>query len=812
MRLNKIEIIHFGKLSNVQFELDKNLSIFLGSNEAGKSTIVAFIKQILFGFHLKSKKTKFFEDYFPLDHVSPMGGKLYFQNGSDNYVLKRLYAKGDSKKGVLTVTLNGQEVPEATFFDLIKNISADFYTDSYIFNQDLLAEVTGLNEKELIERIYFLGASQSNQLLDLRDKYADAASEAFKPTGKKPVINHLLTDLKSQKEQVAQTSKEYEVYHQLDQEQHLLLDRLKQLQEQLSSLKKKQQQLQILQTKEKNFTEYQNLQGQFHPINFSQESFDKANNLEREIKANQEKLAKLDSQVQKIKLDSPQINLEQVQNILDQKAEFLQWQSQLDNLVQQTRRIEDEIKRLERFQPDLVQLKQYDEQNLAELKADYYRAKQELQAPKKQSSIVSAAISGLVFLVGLILLFSQQNLLISLLLIVGGLGAGIYFLKRPAVQTAAQSTFQSKYPFNLNNFDLDSNLNQLINLLSKEEELTHEQTLIKELKQKIQTFVGQVSLCLNHEVSGEDQVKNALSSLQKLLEKKKDSEFTQKNLENQIQATKLALKEDEGQLNKLLLANKVESLSEFQESRNEYLKQEKIKLKLDTLKNNLDQDLKELQEYRQNNNLGTELTSLKQAISEQTDKVNELQQEIANIKAKQNNLADSDAVFKNNQQLANLKARLREESSDYLSNLLVSSWINRSLDLASNERFPKMLESAKSYFKLLTAGRYVDLNFNKSLSVTNKDNKKLKVQYLSRGTSEQLYFALKLAFVEQIADEISLPVLIDDAFVNFDQQRIENIIKLLELLVKKTQVIIFTQRSDLAKQLNGKLINLNQEN
>ena len=123
-----------------------------------------------------------------------------------------------------------------------------------------------------------------------------------------------------------------------------------------------------------------------------------------------------------------------------------------------------------------------------------------------------------------------------------------------------------------------------------------------------------------------------------------------------------------------------------------------------------------------------------------------------------------------------------------------------------------MLSSAKKYFGLLTNGRYHDLDFKKGLTVKNKNNKKLKVQYLSRGTSEQLYFALKLAFVEQIADEISLPVLIDDAFVNFDQQRIDNIINLLELLSQKTQVIIFTQRVDLANQLNCKVIDLNQEN
>ena len=112
----------------------------------------------------------------------------------------------------------------------------------------------------------------------------------------------------------------------------------------------------------------------------------------------------------------------------------------------------------------------------------------------------------------------------------------------------------------------------------------------------------------------------------------------------------------------------------------------------------------------------------------------------------------------------------------------------------------------------LTDGRYIDINFNKDLTVKNKDNKKYKVQYLSRGTSEQLYFALKLAFVEQVADEISLPVLIDDAFVNFDKQRIDNIITLIKKMSQHTQVLIFTQRKELAEAMNCQVIDLNQEN
>lgn len=155
MKLTQIKIIHFGKLNDVTFNLNKDLTIFLGANEAGKSTTVAFVKQVLFGFHLRTNKSPFFENYQPLDHVSPMGGSLTFEDKNDVFVLSRLYAKGDPKKGVLTVSLNDEVVPESVFFDRIQNIDGSFYTDSFIFNQDMMREVTGLSQAELMEQIYF---------------------------------------------------------------------------------------------------------------------------------------------------------------------------------------------------------------------------------------------------------------------------------------------------------------------------------------------------------------------------------------------------------------------------------------------------------------------------------------------------------------------------------------------------------------------------------------------------------------------------------------------------------------------------------
>lgn len=120
------------------------------------------------------------------------------------------------------------------------------------------------------------------------------------------------------------------------------------------------------------------------------------------------------------------------------------------------------------------------------------------------------------------------------------------------------------------------------------------------------------------------------------------------------------------------------------------------------------------------------------------------------------------------------------------------------LDVASANRFPNMIERSQKYFEILTVGHYKHVKFTKnSLQVVTKDNKKFEVNELSRGTAEQLYFALKFAFIEQISDMISLPIVIDDAFVNFDNQRVKMIQQLLDEITDYNQVFIFTARKEI---------------
>lgn len=80
-----------------------------------------------------------------------------------------------------------------------------------------------------------------------------------------------------------------------------------------------------------------------------------------------------------------------------------------------------------------------------------------------------------------------------------------------------------------------------------------------------------------------------------------------------------------------------------------------------------------------------------------------------------------------------------EETASYLASLLAGEVIGRTLDLASNDRFPKMLKLAQDYLEILTGGRYgksfcrPKLSKKTPLKVVRKDKKKIPLAYLSGG-------------------------------------------------------------------------------
>lgn len=57
MRITEINIISFGRLEDLTLTLDDGLNVIFGGNESGKSTLLAFIKFVLYGVGRKEKNT-----------------------------------------------------------------------------------------------------------------------------------------------------------------------------------------------------------------------------------------------------------------------------------------------------------------------------------------------------------------------------------------------------------------------------------------------------------------------------------------------------------------------------------------------------------------------------------------------------------------------------------------------------------------------------------------------------------------------------------------------------------------------------------
>lgn len=67
----------------------------------------------------------------------------------------------------------------------------------------------------------------------------------------------------------------------------------------------------------------------------------------------------------------------------------------------------------------------------------------------------------------------------------------------------------------------------------------------------------------------------------------------------------------------------------------------------------------------------------------------------------------------------------------------------------------------------------------------------IPVSKLSIGTIDQLYLSLRLSMAEELSSE-RLPIILDEAFAYYDEQRLKNILTFISEKYKEHQIIIFT--------------------
>lgn len=145
--------------------------------------------------------------------------------------------------------------------------------------------------------------------------------------------------------------------------------------------------------------------------------------------------------------------------------------------------------------------------------------------------------------------------------------------------------------------------------------------------------------------------------------------------------------------------------------------------------------------------------------------------------------------------LARIDGELQQASQEWCTLNLTEQVMARVRGNFERTCQPVTLADASRYLSRLTGGRYRNIWTplgQRDPHVDDEQRQTWNVQQLSRGTREQLFLSIRLAIVQQLGRQgINLPMVLDDVFVNFDEQRTLGAIDLLIDFTKNGQQLLF---------------------
>lgn len=150
------------------------------------------------------------------------------------------------------------------------------------------------------------------------------------------------------------------------------------------------------------------------------------------------------------------------------------------------------------------------------------------------------------------------------------------------------------------------------------------------------------------------------------------------------------------------------------------------------------------------------------------------------------------------------RARLREQSVMTEIDLAAGKWavltlcqtlLSDTRQIYETERQPEVLRHASAFFSRVTGGSWARVlaALDSGILVETPTGDRVSPENLSRGTAEQLYLAMRLALVRECSRHVEvLPVILDDIFVNFDPERTRRSLEAVGELASTHQVLMFT--------------------
>lgn len=203
-------------------------------------------------------------------------------------------------------------------------------------------------------------------------------------------------------------------------------------------------------------------------------------------------------------------------------------------------------------------------------------------------------------------------------------------------------------------------------------------------------------------------------------------------------------------------------------------------------------------------NIDFKLRNLQEELNNKNIELHKLELDQKNIEPKLDNLS------KIEEELVNDKEKMLTLQKNNLSFILAKQVLENAYINMKNSVTPKFTEELSKNISNITNGKYNNIRFNdeEGLIVEIENGDYIPASKLSVGTIDQLYLSLRLSMIEDLSKE-SMPIILDETFAYFDDERLENVLKYINDKFKNHQVILLTCTNREKEILDKNLISYN---
>lgn len=176
MKIKRIYVDGFGPFFGQEFgEFDDGLNIILGENEAGKSTLLDFIRGVFYGF-ADGKNPK--RQHLPLRGGKHGGRLMVVDDNSVNWTIER-YAKS-----LIVTSASGESGSDKTLTELLGHTDDRIYQSIFAFGLSELEDIKRLTDDNIRDAIFSAGVVGGGRSATAAMKQLDDERSEITRTGR----------------------------------------------------------------------------------------------------------------------------------------------------------------------------------------------------------------------------------------------------------------------------------------------------------------------------------------------------------------------------------------------------------------------------------------------------------------------------------------------------------------------------------------------------------------------------------------------------------------------------------------------------